>query len=76
MGRFPEINLWYAGGEGGNTTVGGVIAMQEAVKSGFTKYSRVGVCVEPDFYAKKEQPNTHQGWWDDEHWQRKECNSQ
>jgi hypothetical protein len=70
---FPEINLWYAGGEGGNTTVGGVAAMEDAVKSGFTKYCRVGVRVEPDYYVKKEQPNTHQGWWDDEHWQRKEC---
>ena len=40
--------------------------MECILRSGFLRYSTVGVLIEPDLY----DPNNQQGWWDDEHWQR------
>lgn len=37
---------------------------------GFTKYSKVGVRLEPDFYCYGNNGNTEQGWYDDAHWAR------
>ncbi|PXA04985.1 hypothetical protein DDZ13_03195 [Coraliomargarita sinensis] len=78
MYDFPTVCLWYAadkryGGMTGqesadNTSLGAVEEAQDIVDSGFLKYSRVAVRLVPDSYM----PNNHQGWWDDEHWQRKD----
>ena len=43
---------------------GAVDEMDNAVKSGFTKYTRVAIRLVPDAYGKINQ----QGWWDDKHW--------
>ncbi len=69
---FPILNLWYCqfgyagNGEFRNNTPGAVQSMQEIKASGFLKYSKVGVRLEPDDYSV---PNNQQGWWDDKHWQ-------
>ncbi len=39
-----------------------------ANEKGFTKYSKVGVRLEPDFYCYHDHGNTEQGWYDDAHW--------
>ena len=39
-----------------------------ANEKGFTKYSKVGVRLEPDYYCYGNHGNTEQGWYDDEHW--------
>ena len=41
-----------------------------ANEKGFTKYSKVGVRLEPDFYCYHDHGNTEQGWYDDAHWAR------
>lgn len=76
--RFPIVDTWFAqvphfgGGEdragywAQNDSVGAVEEMECAVRSGFLKYSTVGVLLEPDLYDRDNQ----QGWWDDKHWQR------
>jgi hypothetical protein len=72
---IPILNFWYAyvaqygGDEKRNNSVGTIEKMQEIAKTGFLKYSPVGLRLEPDDYAL---PNNQQGWWDDEHWQRYE----
>jgi hypothetical protein len=62
----PTVCLWWAShvGPKANDTVGAVREMDHIVKSGFLKYSRVGVRLLPDSYAR----NNCDGWWDDEHW--------
>ncbi len=42
--------------------------LELAQKSGFTKYTKVAVRLEPDTYYFQDGGNTQQGWWDDEHW--------
>ncbi|MGD0896782.1 MAG: hypothetical protein ABR915_03030 [Thermoguttaceae bacterium] len=63
---FPTVCLWWASqvGPKANDTIGAVREMENIVKSGFLKYSRVGVRLLPDSYDK----NNCDGWWDDEHW--------
>ncbi|MBQ4199672.1 MAG: hypothetical protein II649_07290, partial [Kiritimatiellae bacterium] len=39
-----------------------------ANEKGFTKYSKVGVRLEPDAYCYWDKGNTEQGWYDDAHW--------
>lgn len=39
-----------------------------ANEKGFTKYSKVGVRLEPDYYCYGDNGNTEQGWYDDAHW--------
>ena len=41
-----------------------VAEMDAAVACGLTKYTKVGIRLEPDKYLQ----DTEQGWWDDEHW--------
>jgi hypothetical protein len=47
-----------------NDTKGAVDEMDNAIQSGFTKYSRVAIRLVPDAYG----PDNQQGWWDDTHW--------
>jgi hypothetical protein len=68
---FPTECLWYASVYAKdpsrpkfNDSKGAVDEMENAVKSGFTKYTRVAVRLVPDAYGKINQ----QGWWDDKHW--------
>ena len=69
---FPILNFWYAyiekygGDEFMNNSTGTLAMLKEANKTGFGKYSKIGIRLEPDDYA---EPNNQQGWWDDEHWQ-------
>ncbi len=44
--------------------------LEAANKCGFTKYTKVAIRLEPDTYCYKDQGNTEQGWWDDEHWEK------
>ncbi|MBP5510706.1 MAG: NPCBM/NEW2 domain-containing protein [Kiritimatiellae bacterium] len=39
-----------------------------ANEKGFTKYAKVGVRLEPDYYCYGDNGNTEQGWYDDAHW--------
>ena len=41
-----------------------------ANEKGFTKYSKVGVRLEPDYYCYGNHGNTEQGWYDDAHWSK------
>lgn len=68
---FPTECLWYAtvyaqdpNRRKFNDTKGAVEEMDYAIKSGFTKYSRVAIRLVPDAYG----PDNQQGWWNDEHW--------
>ncbi|MDX9880589.1 MAG: hypothetical protein RBS73_00895 [Prolixibacteraceae bacterium] len=68
---FPTECLWYANvysmdknRRKFNDSKGAVEEMENAVKSGITKYTKVGIRLVPDAYG----PNNQQGWWDDEHW--------
>ena len=68
---FPTECLWYASVYAKdpkrpkfNDTKGAVDEMDNAIKSGFTKYSRVAIRLVPDAYG----PDNQQGWWNDEHW--------
>lgn len=69
---FPIINFWYAyvdkfgGDEFKNTSTGTLEMLQKAYETGFGKYAKIGVRLEPDDYS---EPNNQQGWWDDKHWQ-------
>ena len=55
-----------AGYRAQNDSVGAVEEVECVARSGFLKYSTVGILLEPDLY----DPNNQQGWWDDQHWQR------
>jgi hypothetical protein len=68
---FPTECLWYASVYAKdparpkfNDSKGAVDEMNNAIKSGFTKYTRVAVRLVPDAYGRINQ----QGWWDDRHW--------
>jgi hypothetical protein len=68
---FPTECLWYASVYAKdparpkfNDSKGAVDEMDNAVKSGFTKFTRVAIRLVPDSYSKINQ----QGWWDDKHW--------
>jgi hypothetical protein len=68
---FPTECLWYASVYAKdpsrpkfNDSKGAVDEMNNAIKSGFTKYTRVAIRLVPDAYGRINQ----QGWWDDEHW--------
>lgn len=41
--------------------------LEAAQKIGLTKYTKVGIRLEPDYYWQA-TGNTEQGWWDDAHW--------
>jgi hypothetical protein len=41
--------------------------LEAAQKCGLTKYTKVSIRLEPDFYCNA-SGNTEQGWWDDAHW--------
>lgn len=71
MYDFPTECLWYAsfynnekGRRKFNDSKGAVEEMDNAIKSGITKYTRTAIRLVPDAYGK----NNQQGWWDDEHW--------
>ena len=68
---FPTECLWYANvysidknRRKFNDSKGAVEEMDNAIKSGITKYTKVAIRLVPDAYG----PNNQQGWWDDEHW--------
>lgn len=69
--NYPVLNMWYVytgdfgGDEFRNNSAGVVGVMDDVVKSGFTKYSKLGIRLEQDDYSS---PDNQQGWWDDEHW--------
>lgn len=71
MYDFPTECLWYAsfynnekGRRKFNDSKGAVEEMENAIKSGITKYTRTAIRLVPDAYGK----NNQQGWWDDAHW--------
>ena len=43
--------------------------LEAAQKAGVTKYTKVGIRLEPDTYCYG-NGNTEQGWWDDAHWSK------
>ncbi len=68
---FPTECLWYASVYAKdpsrpkfNDSKGAVDEMDNAIKCGFTKFTRVAIRLVPDAYGKLNQ----QGWWDDQHW--------
>ena len=68
---FPTECLWYASVYAKdparpkfNDSKGAVDEMENALKTGFTKYTRVAIRLVPDAYGRYNQ----QGWWDDKHW--------
>ncbi len=69
---FPTLCLWYSAhptfgnGRRNNTSAGAVWELDEAIRRGFLKYSRLGIRLVPDNYDE----NNQQGWWDDAHWQK------
>ncbi|MFP5040883.1 hypothetical protein [Parasediminibacterium sp. JCM 36343] len=69
---IPILNFWYCfvakfgGDKFRDNTLGTIEEMEEVTKTGFLKYSPVGLRLEPDDYSL---PNNQQGWWDNKHWQ-------
>ncbi|MEI7947697.1 MAG: hypothetical protein WCJ02_13435 [bacterium] len=65
---FPVLCGWGVMGlshlPGINNAVKLMGEMDAAQKAGVTKYTKVGIRLEPDAYFG----NTEQGWWDDAHW--------
>jgi len=68
---FPTECLWYASYYNTdsirpkfNNSSGAVEEMENAIKSGITKYTKIAIRLVPDAYGA----NNQQGWWDDEHW--------
>lgn len=68
---FPVLCGWSVGAishlPGINNSQKLVAELEAAQKVGLTKYTKVGIRLEPDFYCYKDG-NTEQGWWDDAHW--------
>lgn len=68
---FPTLCGWavghLSGGENINSSKALVEELEAANDIGLTKYTKVAIRLEPDFYCYKDG-NTEQGWWDDEHW--------
>ena len=58
MSKLPNIN-------NSKLLVG---ELEAAQKCGLTKYTKVGIRLEPDTYCWMSNGNTQQGWWDDAHW--------
>ncbi len=44
--------------------------LELARKCGLTRYTKVGIRLEPDTYCYADKGNTEQGWWDDAHWSK------
>ncbi len=71
---FPTLCGWlvstgsYGEGIKINHSQGLVGQMELAAKSGILKYTPVGIRLEPDYYCNRNNGDTQQGWWDDEHW--------
>jgi len=69
---FPVLCGWGVGALSNlpnvNNSAKLVAELELAVKAGLTKYTKVGIRLEPDTYNSKDNGNTEQGWWDDEHW--------
>jgi hypothetical protein len=69
---FPVLCGWGVGALSGLPSVNNSKALvgelEAAQKCGFTKYTKVGIRLEPDTYCTEHEGNTEQGWWDDEHW--------
>ncbi len=68
---FPTECLWYASlynydnkREKFNNSKGAVEEMDNAIKSGITRYVKAAIRLVPDAYTE----NNQQGWWDDKHW--------
>lgn len=68
---FPTECLWYAsfynnekGRRKFNDSKGAVEEMDNAIRSGITRFTRTAIRLVPDAYGADNQ----QGWWDDEHW--------
>lgn len=69
--NYPTLCGWavghMSGGEDINTSAALVKELDAANQSGLTRYTKVAIRLEPDFYCYKDG-NTEQGWWDDAHW--------
>ena len=65
---FPVLCGWGVGALSHlpdvNNSVKLVGELEAAQKAGVTKYTKVGIRLEPDKYLL----DSEQGWWDDEHW--------
>ena len=68
---FPVLCGWSVGAmshlPGINNSQKLVGELEAAQKTGVTKYTKVGIRLEPDTYCYN-NGNTEQGWWDDAHW--------
>jgi hypothetical protein len=68
---FPVLCGWSVGAishlPGINNSQKLVGELEAAQKAGVTKYTKVGIRLEPDTYCNF-NGNTEQGWWDDAHW--------
>lgn len=72
---FPLLCGWSVGAlcklPDVNTSTGLVSELECAAAKGLTRYTKVGVRLEPDAYQKLPGgSDTEQGWYDDEHWRR------
>jgi hypothetical protein len=70
--NFPVLCGWSVGAmshlDDVNTSEKLVQELDAAQKAGLTKYTKVGIRLEPDTYCYQDHGNTEQGWWDDAHW--------
>jgi hypothetical protein len=68
---FPVLCGWSVGAlsklPGVNNSAKLVEELEAAQRAGVTKFTKVGIRLEPDFYCNRDG-NTEQGWWDDAHW--------
>jgi hypothetical protein len=68
---FPVLCGWSVGAmshlPGINNSLKLVGELEAAQQAGVTKYTKVGIRLEPDSYCYQ-NGNTEQGWWDDAHW--------
>lgn len=68
---FPTLCGWAVGNLSGGKDINNsnelMLQLDEANKCGLTKYTKVALRLEPDFYCYADG-NTQQGWWDDQHW--------
>jgi hypothetical protein len=68
---FPTLCGWAVGALSGlsdiNNSPALVSELKTGQKAGITKYTKVGIRLEPDTYCY-DDGNTEQGWWDDAHW--------
>jgi len=74
--NFPTLCGWMTSshGHGDGTKInhspGLVKQMNLAHDAGLLKYTPLAVRLEPDAYCYRNQGDTQQGWWDDEHFAR------